>query len=193
MEGCDSDTYSQSFIQSGVRGLWEVPAHKVKAKVVALSSLGSTEVDHEPPYFDTTADREHVMLKFGSEMVLGVDLTNIKELENGTQTADNSTNAFAGGVGAGNNDGAEMEAIADTASNVRFQYNGVTNIRPEIEGGLDRAPGHCHPYEQVGSDVQETRSFHGELLIYSHRARALVLVLSHPSPYCVLLSSEEPG
>jgi hypothetical protein len=180
LEGCDRDAYHQEFVQSGVRGLHEVPAHKVKAKVVALSSLlGST---------DTTADRQHVMLKFGSNMVLGVDLTNIKELENGTKAADNSTNAFAGGVAAGNNDDADTEAIADTASNVRFQYNGVMNIRPVIKGGLDRA-GDCHAYEQVGSNVQKTRSFHGELLIYSHRARALVLILSHPSPYCVFLSS----
>ena len=115
LDGCDPAYYDQTFVQTGVEGIWEIPAHKVNVRVKALQG-------------NTAGDREFIMTRKFRGMNLRADLTNIKEFKNNTKVADNSTNVFAGGVAGNDTAGADMRTIIDQASNVRFQYDGILNV-----------------------------------------------------------------
>ena len=72
--------------------------------------------------------------------------------------SNDATSSLGGGEGRNETD-AHIEDAIETASGVRFQYNGVTKINPEIKFGLDFV-GDCHFYHFKSPNIYTSESLH---------------------------------
>jgi len=171
IDGCGA--YKQVFPQDKVEGKWTVPAHKLNARVTALTS--------------TSGDRSFVMDKLRS-LTRDLNLVNIGDIEKHTDPDGQEENSLSRKSQQGDTTNAEVKAAEEGISTIRFQYNGVLTFNAAILDDKDKA-GSCHPYEM--NFPTSSKSFHvvayGEKITL--KLSLLQLILPDEDKKCAIVDS----
>jgi len=174
LEGCDKALYEQHFTQASTSEKWLVPAHVINVKLDDIVA-------------EVAGDRKYVMTRLQAlgEDMRRIDLTSIGEVENEVNEVESEENVLDNGEEENLNEqaNADLKKSVDAVSHCRFQYDGILNIRPEIEAEKDLS-GNCSSYER--ETVYESTSFH---VVRSQKDFGLSLylrqlIIDEDSQYC---------
>ncbi|EJK48096.1 hypothetical protein THAOC_33136, partial [Thalassiosira oceanica] len=175
IDGCDPTYYKQTSVQTSVSATYQVPAHKINARLTNLKS--------------NSGDRTEILKKLRT-IVNTINLKNIGEVDEHTKQPQDGSDLNQD-VSQAAEATAELQASEEGVKTIRFQYDGILTFRPTIAavaGGeqIDSAKD-CHPYEM--DFPVSSKSFHvlDYNTVFKLRVQLLQLIIPEEDVVCAIV------